>query len=108
MKAWELFEGILATVPVGKYRVSILDHVKDRVKERNINPSHVTAILKKVPSLESDIDQLDFREGFFVVDRANNVSLGMSRYRTKDLTLITVINSSKPYAKDVEKYFYIS
>lgn len=108
MKVYELFEGVLGSVQIGKYRVTILDHVKERLKQRNLTPQHITKILGRLASIKSEIDQLELREGFFVVDRESNVSLGMSRYGQDHLTLITVIDSSKPYAKNVDKYFYIS
>lgn len=107
MTVYELLEGILKTIRVGKYRVAVLDHVRDRARTRKLKTWHIARILERLPSLESEIDDLELRQGFFVVDRKLNVSLGMSRYSKNDLTLITVIDSSNPYAKDVNTYFYV-
>lgn len=107
MRFWELCEGILGKVRVGKYQISILDHVKERLRQRNLKPWHISRILDKIPSLQSEIDKLELREGFFIIDQRLNISVAMSRYSENNLTMITIINSSKPYAKDVDKFFYI-
>ena len=107
MRFWELYEGVFTRIPVGKYHVSILDHVKDRLKERKLKSWHISRILNKLPNLEKEIDQTEIREGFFVIDRKLNVSIGMSRRDDKNLTMITIIDTSTPYAREVDKFFYI-
>jgi hypothetical protein len=108
MRYWELYEGVLTTIQVGKYRITVLDHVKERLKQRKLKPWHITRILDKLSTIENDIDQMELREGFFVIDRKLNISLGMSRADENSLTLITIIDSGTPHAKDVNRYFYIS
>lgn len=107
MRFWELYEGVLTTIQVGKYRVAILDHVRDRLRERNLRTWHISRILDKLPTLEKEIDKLEIREGFFVIDRKLNVSIAMSRYNEENLTMITIIDSSTPHAREVDKFFYI-
>jgi len=107
MRIWELTEAVLGNVRIGKYNVVILTHVKDRLKDRKLNSSHLTRLLKSIPKFEDKIDQLEPREGFFIVDQKLNISIGASRYNNDTITVITIINSSKPYARDVDKYFYI-
>lgn len=107
MRFWELCEGVLTRVQVGKYRVAILDHVRDRLRQRNLRTWHISRILDKLPSLESEIDKLEIREGFFIIDRRLNVSVAMSRRNDENLTMITIIDTDKPYAREVDKFFYI-
>ena len=107
MRFWELNEGVLTSIQVGKYRVAILDHVRDRLKERNLRTWHISRILDKLPNLEKEIDQLEIREGFFIIDRKLNVSIAMSRRDEKNLTMITIIDSGTPHAREVDKFFYI-
>jgi hypothetical protein len=107
MRFWELNEGVLTRIQVGKYRVAILDHVRDRLRERNLKTWHISRILDKLPNLEKEIDQLEIREGFFVIDRKLNISIGMSRLNKENLTMITIIDTSTPHAREVDKFFYI-
>jgi len=107
MKIRELTEGVLGNVKIGKYNIAILTHVKDRLKKRKLTPQHLTRLLKSIPRFEDKIDQLEIREGFFIVDQKLNISIGASRYNNDTLTIITIIDSSKPYARGVDKYFYI-
>jgi hypothetical protein len=102
MRAWELFEGVLTRVQVGKYQVVILDHVKDQLRKRNLRTWHISRILDKLPDLYNQIDQMELRQGFFVIDRKLQISLGMSRYNENTLTMITIIDTETPYAKDVD------
>jgi hypothetical protein len=108
MRAWELSEGVLTRVQVGEYQVVILDHVRDRLRQRNLRTWHISRILDKLPDLYNQIDQLEIRQGFFVIDRKLKISAGMSRYNENTLTLITIIDTETPYAKDVDTNFYIS
>lgn len=107
MRFRELCEGVLTRIQVGKYRVAILDHVKDRLKQRNLRTWHISRILDKLPEFEAQIDQLEIREGFFIIDRRLKISVAMSRRDDKNLTMITIINTDKPYAREVDKFFYI-
>lgn len=108
MRAWELFEGVLTKVQVGEYQVVILDHVRDRLKQRNLRTWHISRILDKLPNLYNQIDQLELREGFFVIDKRLKISVGMSKYDENILTMITIIDTETPYAKNVDTNFYIS
>jgi hypothetical protein len=108
MRAWELFEGVLTTVQVGKYKVTILDHVRDQLRKRNLKTWHISRIFDRLHTLENSIDKMEPRQGFFVIDRKLQVSLGMSRKDENNLTLITIIDTKTPYAKDVDTDFYIS
>jgi len=107
MKIWHLTEDILGHIRIGKYDVAILSHVKDRLKDRNLNTQQLSKLVKSIPKFENEIDKLDFREGFFIIDQKLQISIGASRYGKNKITVITIINSAKPYTREVDKFFYI-
>jgi hypothetical protein len=107
MRISELFESIAKVIKVGDLKISILSHVGDQLRSRSIRPTDADRILKKIPQFKDEINQLENRQGFFIVHEHKEISLGMSKYGENDITWITVINTATPYAKGVDKIFYV-
>lgn len=98
-----IVEGVVKEVRLGGYILQIVDHVIDRVRQRQINPRSIDRVLKQIPGIENQIKDLGIREGFFVVSPSNNISIAFAKSSENKLRMITVIKTQTPYARGVDK-----
>lgn len=101
-------EEIARVMTIGNFKVAMLTHAVDQMRDRGVRMGEVDMMLKKMLKYAEDISQMDTREGFFVVHNHKRISLGISKMPDNKLTLITVINTNMPYSKGVDKIFYVN
>jgi len=95
MRAHEIInEVFLGSIFLPDVELSVNDHAYDQADKRRIDYQTVDQVVKKVNSIAPELSKLAPMEQAYIHDPQSNISLGMSRLRTKYLVvgLITVIN----------------
>jgi uncharacterized membrane protein YgcG len=95
MRAHEIInEVFVGSIFLPDVELSVNDHAYDQADKRRINYELIDQVVKKVNSVAPELGKLSPMEQVYIHDPQANISLGMSRLRTKYLVvgLITVIN----------------
>ena len=107
MRIHELLEAKVGEITAGEYRVVVDDHALDRARERNVNPHDVDGALKKLSTINDQIDAVGNKLQFFVIDQNKGITLGMRKLGDRRVLLKTVIKTVKPYARNVDDIFTV-
>jgi len=94
MRAHEIInEVFLGSIFLPDVELSVNDHAYDQADKRRINYELVDQVVKKVNSVVPELSKLGPMEQAYIYDPEANISLGMSRLRTRYLVvgLITVV-----------------
>jgi hypothetical protein len=79
-----LLEVYLGVVQLGDNLVSVNSHARDQAINRDILPTDVDRVLKKLPSIKSEIAGVAFNQEFWVYDKILSVGLGMRKGRVEN------------------------
>ena len=94
MKAHEIInEVFVGSIFLPNVELSVNDHAYDQADKRRIDYELVDQVVKKVNSVVPELSKLAPMEQAYIHDPQSNISLGMSRLRTRYLVvgLITVV-----------------
>jgi hypothetical protein len=99
MRAREIInENFIGSIFLPNVELSVNSHAYDQADKRRINYELVDQVAKKVNSVVPELSKLAPGEQAYIHDPQSNISLGMSRLRTRYLVvgLITVVKG-RPY-----------
>lgn len=99
MRAQEfLQEAIIGTITIQGIQVAVDDHALDRTVMRDVLPSDVDRVLRKLPTIQDQLQAIDPGQKFWVYDATQDVALG---FRTGSKLLLKTVLGKRPYSSDI-------
>lgn len=97
-----LNEAMIGTLTIGGITIIVDEHAMERAIDRLVLPTDVDRVLRKLPTIQDQIAQIDSGQQFWVYDPVAEVALGcrvINPERSK-IQFKTVLGS-RPYHSDV-------
>ncbi len=107
MKITEITESIAKVLPVGDYTVKFTAHLFEQMKKRKLTTRDLSTVLSKFDNIKDELDNLPVYDSCHVIDKTQQVSLGIRKTKENELVAVTIINTSTPYARGVDTFFYV-
>jgi gamma-glutamylcyclotransferase (GGCT)/AIG2-like uncharacterized protein YtfP len=70
-------EAAIGTLNIGGLSIIVDDHAVERTEYRNVNPDNIDLVLRKLPSIRDQLQQIPNGQKFWVYDPAVNIALGL-------------------------------
>jgi hypothetical protein len=71
-----VIEAAIGTLTIGGITIVVDEHVMDQTIDRQVLPTDVDRVLRKLPQIKTQITQLESGQKFWVYDPAQEVGLG--------------------------------
>lgn len=98
MRAQEfLQEAIVGTITINGLVIAVDDHAFDQAVKRDVLPTDVDRVIRKLSAVKDQIIALDPGQQFWVYDRTQDVALG---FRTGSKLLLKTVLGKRPYSSD--------
>ena len=93
-----LHEAIVGTITINGQVISVDDHAFDRAITRDVLPTDVDRVLRKLHTVQDQIAAIDPGQKFWVYDRTQDVAVG---FRTGSTLLLKTVLGKRPYSSDI-------
>jgi gamma-glutamylcyclotransferase (GGCT)/AIG2-like uncharacterized protein YtfP len=70
-------EAAIGTLNIGGLSIIVDDHAVERTEYRNVSPNNIDLVLRKLPSIRDQLQQIPNGQKFWVYDPAVNIALGL-------------------------------
>jgi methyl coenzyme M reductase subunit C len=86
MRAREfIIEGAIGTLTIGNITVVVDDHAIEQVRTRKIDPKLVDTVLKKLPTIQDQLSNMESGSKIWIRDPVTDISLGLRRINSNQL-----------------------
>ena len=101
MRAAEfILEAVVGKLHIGEWSIAVDDHSFDRTKTRRISPHKTDYILRLIPTVSNEINDIELGQKFWVYCPEVDASLGFRKTEDKGLLFKTVVGD-RPYDSDI-------
>jgi hypothetical protein len=103
MRALEFItEAILGTLNKNGLEISVNSHAIDQAVERQVLPTDVDRILRKLPSVQDELNQIGGNQKFWIYDSVLDVAIGFQKSDTnRSKYYLNTVVGDRPYDSDV-------
>jgi hypothetical protein len=103
MRAREFItEAILGTLNKNGLKISVNSHAIDQAVERQVLPTDVDRILRKLPNVQNELNQISGNQEFWIYDPTLDVAVGFRKSDTnRSKYYLNTVVGDRPYDSDV-------
>ena len=103
MRAYQFItEAMIGTLNIGGIILVVDEHALEQSIDRMVLPTDVDRVIRKLPTIKQQLEQVDSGQKFWVYDPTLEVGLGMRSINPENLKYqFKTVVGSRPYESDV-------
>jgi hypothetical protein len=95
-------ESIVGTLNKHGIEIAVNSHAIDQAVKRQVLPSDIDRVLKKIPSVQDNLNQVNGNQKFWIYDSSLDVAVGFQKSDTnKSKYYLNTVVGDRPYDSDV-------